>query len=602
MSQLEMQSNVALPTNNLETKNNPKYTLDYSQNPKGSNLQFHTKQSLFQKIKKRLDILATLPSVRKNKYKKELKDVLEAKGIQRRDFMKWAAVVTASLGLPSSFAPLTMKAAELAGRVPIIWLHMAECTGCSESLLRSEDPSIDSIIFDYVSLEYHETIMAASGYQAEKSLEDAVQNYKGRYVMMVEGGIPKDTEYFLTIGAYARTGAEECRHVAEHAAAIFAIGTCSSFGGVQAAAPNPTNAHPLSDIIKKNVINVPGCPPSEKNIVGTLMYYILFGEMPAIDAFHRPKWAYGHRIHDLCERRGHFDAGEFVQNFGDENVYSKENLEKIYDYKKQNNDIYNFDFDIEDILNSVIDQMKDILPYISLVFLGFFVVAIYTNKDKRWFILGIFLTTILTNIIFIVVGRTMHRVVIPEYILGSAIFLYFINYRKQEENKDDIIKALSIFIIVITIIFAGEAYKFNYNLEDYRNYKDVIEYTNSNKQNVYLYTVPALQFRYLVYPVYEMPPKQAFSNLRVMGGWDMFTKNYYDFKERYNLEGTFLDLLKENVYLIDGDVVWSGNYYQNYIDNIVLFIKEHYDKDVTYEKIETFDNIYVYKLREVAKN
>lgn len=329
MSQLEMQSNVALPTNNLETKNNPKYTLDYSQNPKGSNLQFHTKQSLFQKIKKRLDILATLPSVRKNKYKKELKDVLEAKGIQRRDFMKWAAVVTASLGLPSSFAPLTMKAAELAGRVPIIWLHMAECTGCSESLLRSEDPSIDSIIFDYVSLEYHETIMAASGYQAEKSLEDAVQNYKGRYVMMVEGGIPKDTEYFLTIGAYARTGAEECRHVAEHAAAIFAIGTCSSFGGVQAAAPNPTNAHPLSDIIKKDVINVPGCPPSEKNIVGTLMYYILFGEMPAIDAFHRPKWAYGHRIHDLCERRGHFDAGEFVQNFGDENAKNGYCLYKV---------------------------------------------------------------------------------------------------------------------------------------------------------------------------------------------------------------------------------------------------------------------------------
>ena len=92
------------------------------------------------------------------------------------------------------------------------------------------------------------------------------------------------------------------------------------------------------------------------------------------------------------------------------------------------------------------------------------------------------------------------------------------------------------------------------------------------------------QYRYLVYSVYEMPPKNAFSNLRVMGGWDMFTKNYYDFKERYNLEGTFLDLLKENVYLIDGDVVWSGNYYQNYIDNIVLFIKEHYNKDVTYEK------------------
>lgn len=302
--------------------------LDYSYNPKGDNLTLHTKQSLFKKVKKRLDRLAMLPTLRDDKHGKDLKDVLHEKGVQRRDFMKWAAVVTASIGLPATFAPLTARAAELADRVPIIWLHMAECTGCSESLLRSEDPGIDSIIFDYVSMEYHETIMAAAGHQAEKSLEEAVKKYQGRYVMMVEGGIPKDTEYFLTIGASGRTGAEECRHVAKHAAVIFAIGTCSSFGGVQAAAPNPTNAHPLSDIIENKVINVPGCPPSEKNIVGTLMQFILFGDM-ALDAFYRPKWAYGHRIHDLCERRGHFDAGEFVQHFGDDNAKNGYCLYKV---------------------------------------------------------------------------------------------------------------------------------------------------------------------------------------------------------------------------------------------------------------------------------
>lgn len=121
--------------------------LDYSQNPKGDNLTFHTKQSLFKKVKKRLDKLAKLPSLREEKSGKDLNEVLQEKGIQRRDFMKWAAVVTASIGLPATFAPLTARAAELADRVPIIWLHMAECTGCSESLLRSEDPCIDSIIF-----------------------------------------------------------------------------------------------------------------------------------------------------------------------------------------------------------------------------------------------------------------------------------------------------------------------------------------------------------------------------------------------------------------------------------------------------------------------
>lgn len=274
-------------------------------------------KGLFAKVSERLDKLSKLDSYSSSG---NLEERALQKGLDRRDFIKWAGALTATMALPASFVPLTVRAAEVANRLPVIWLHMAECTGCSESLLRSEDPSIDSIIFDYISLEYHETVMAAAGFQAEKSLHNAIKKHKGNYILMVEGGIPYGTEYFLTIGAEGRTGAQECRDAAEGAAAIFAIGTCSSFGGVQAAYPNPSNAQPLSKIINKPVINVPGCPPSEKNIVGNIMYFVMFGTLPALDAYNRPTWAYGHRIHDLCERRGHFDAGEFVQSFGDENA------------------------------------------------------------------------------------------------------------------------------------------------------------------------------------------------------------------------------------------------------------------------------------------
>ena len=274
------------------------------------------KKDLFKTIAQRLEHLASLPVCKSDK---NLDAELSAKGFDRRDFMKWAGVMTSALALPSSFVPLTAKAAEVANRLPVIWLHMAECTGCSESLLRTEDPSIDSILFDMINLEYHETIMAAAGYQAEENLESAIKKHKGNYILMVEGGIPT-IEHFLTIGAHGKSGAQVCREAAEGAAAIFAIGTCSSFGGVQAAMPNPTQAAPLSKIITKPIINVPGCPPSEKNIVGNVLYFLMFGALPALDAFNRPKWAYGHRIHDLCERRGHFDAGEFVESFGDENA------------------------------------------------------------------------------------------------------------------------------------------------------------------------------------------------------------------------------------------------------------------------------------------
>lgn len=253
------------------------------------------------------------------KAEKSIPQALSEAGFSRRDFLKWSAAMTAFMALPSAFAPVVARAAELADRLPVVWLHMAECTGCSESLLRSDTPTIDSLIFDHISLEYHETVMSASGWQAEQNLEHAIAKHKGKYALMVEGGIPMGaTENYLTIGALGKTGRQIAEEACNNAAVILAIGTCSSFGGIQAARPNPSNAHPLHDITNKEVINVPGCPPSEKNIVGNVLQFLLFGEKPALDVYNRPKWAYGLRIHDLCERRGHFDAGEFVQEFGDE--------------------------------------------------------------------------------------------------------------------------------------------------------------------------------------------------------------------------------------------------------------------------------------------
>lgn len=278
------------------------------------------------KISARLEKVASFPKMREN----SIAQVLEEKGFSRRDFMKWAGAMTAMMGLPSVFTSSVAKAAELADRLPVIWLHMAECTGCSESLLRSDTPTIDSLIFDHISLEYHETLMAAAGWQAEENLEGAIEKYKDKYILMVEGGVPYGKgEKFLTVGPEGKTGYEHCKEASKHAAAIFAIGTCSSFGGIQAAAPNPTNSKGLGELLTKPVINIPGCPPSEKNIVGNVLYFILFGKLPTLDNYNRPKWAYGLRIHDLCERRGRFDAGEFVQQFGDKGAQDGYCLYKV---------------------------------------------------------------------------------------------------------------------------------------------------------------------------------------------------------------------------------------------------------------------------------
>ena len=288
----------------------------------------------------------------------------------------------------------------------------------------------------------------------------------------------------------------------------------------------------------------------------------------------------------------------YTFNTGDENVYNKQNLQEIIDYKKQQGNYYNLNLELDKIATNFKDNLVNTNTFIAIMFFSIIIISILNSKNRNLNIL-IALTTMAVHILFIVLNRSMLRVVIPEYILGTALIIYNLNLEETKKYSLKIIAVATILISIIGVNISGTKYNYGYNLNYYSNYKQLIDYTNSHKENVYLYTVPSLQYRYYAYSVYEMPPKSAFSNLRVMGGWDMYTQNYYDFKARYNLDGTFLDLLKENVYLIDGDVTWSGRRYSNYIDKIVLFIKEHYNIDVKYERVNTFDNLYIYKLERI---
>jgi len=250
------------------------------------------------------------------KQKKAFYEKLEKKGISRRDFMKYCTFLTATMGLSSSFIP---KIAEVFAapkqRPPVIWLHFAECTGCSEGLLRSTYPYPDDLILDILSVEYHETIMAAAGQQAEANLHDAVKKYNGKFICVVEGAIA--TKYN---GAYGKIGdrtfLEIAKDVCPKSAAVICIGTCSSYGGIQAAKPNPGGYKGVGDALGIKTVNIPGCPPNPVNFVGTVVNYLLLGKLPALDELGRPLFAYGKTIHDQCPRRSHFEDGDFVTEFG----------------------------------------------------------------------------------------------------------------------------------------------------------------------------------------------------------------------------------------------------------------------------------------------
>ncbi|MDP3231237.1 MAG: hydrogenase small subunit [Myxococcales bacterium] len=238
-------------------------------------------------------------------------------GVPRRDFMKFAAALVASMGLPSSALGAVVNAMTQSKRPSVIWLQFQECTGCTESLLRSEHPTLEKLILDLISLDYHETLAAAAGHQVEEARKTAMETNKGKYILVVEGAIPmKDNGIYCKIAG--KTAIELTKECAADAAAVIAIGSCSSWGGMPSAAPNPTGASSLATVLGKPVVTIPGCPPNPYNFLSTVVHFLTFGKVPDLDAKGRPLFAYGRLIHENCERRAHFDAGRFATQFGDD--------------------------------------------------------------------------------------------------------------------------------------------------------------------------------------------------------------------------------------------------------------------------------------------
>ena len=244
-------------------------------------------------------------------------------GVSRRSLLEFCGKLMVAapfgLGLTASGIPAAI-AAELEGahRLSVIWLHFQDCTGCTETLLRTSEPDLADLVLQLISLDYHETLMAAAGHQAEAARHEAMQKERGKYVLVVEGSVPtRDGGVYMELaGKPAIDVLEEC---ARDAAAIVAIGSCASWGGIPSSPPNPTGAVGVDSLVKgKPIVNIPGCPPNPYVLLATVLQYAVGGTLPELDAENRPLFAYDRTIHDHCPRRAHFDAGEFAKEFGDE--------------------------------------------------------------------------------------------------------------------------------------------------------------------------------------------------------------------------------------------------------------------------------------------
>ncbi len=265
--------------------------------------------------------------------------MLEARGVSRRDFLKFCGAVAVAAGLSQAAAPRVAMALEKSvigategGLFPVLWIEGASCTGCTESFAQIETPDVGKVVLELISLNYSDVLSAGAGYSVELAKEQTIE--AGNYIVVYEGGI---TQGFNsnTLRVAMETGEEILVHAASNAAAVVALGSCAVNGGWMAAYPNPAEATGVSAILKKHgvatpVVNIPGCPANPEWLMSVMVQVLMMGgaealvagDVPAVvstlglNADGKPEGIFGQTIHDNCERRGHFENGEFVYEFG----------------------------------------------------------------------------------------------------------------------------------------------------------------------------------------------------------------------------------------------------------------------------------------------
>jgi len=260
--------------------------------------------------------------------------------MNRRDFLKIMGGTTAAIAFPTVMIQGCKKALEkVKARTNVIWIQAQSCSGCSVSLLNKVNPDIATVITEYISLNYHQTLMGGTGDAATQVLKHARDKKRKDFVLIVEGSIPMDDEYFCTIGV--EDGIKNKKHISaqkwveelgKNAAHVISVGTCATYGGIPGAIPNvpngknPTGAVGVAELFKKSkdstlrnkpVVNIPGCPPHPDWMVGSLLFVLLNGKYPKLDEFGRPTLYFGKTVHETCERLNDYKQGVYAKEWGD---------------------------------------------------------------------------------------------------------------------------------------------------------------------------------------------------------------------------------------------------------------------------------------------
>ena len=203
---------------------------------------------------------------------------------------------------------------------PLVWLETNTCHGNILSVMNIANPTFPELMEDIFDLRYSNTLMFGQGSQPIEVLEAVMAGEIKDYFLVVEGTVPtKDNGIYCVIGpkdGQNYTALQAVRDLGPEAKYVIAVGSCAAWGLPFGAYPNPSGSKPVSAVINRKVINVPGCPTNPEWAVGTLVHLAMYGE-PELDSLNRPVMFYGETIHNLCTRRHYYESGIFAKKLGE---------------------------------------------------------------------------------------------------------------------------------------------------------------------------------------------------------------------------------------------------------------------------------------------
>ncbi len=202
-------------------------------------------------------------------------------------------------------------------RKRLVWLELTGCSGNIISLMNGFHPDLEYAITEMVDLVYSNSLMAAEGEQAVQRLMEILDE---EFILAVEGAVAlRENGLFNIIGRWRGeplTALAAAKMLGEKAAHVIAVGACAVDGGPSAAHPNPAQCVGLSDVVKRPMIKLPGCPVHPDWFLGTLAHLIMYG-VPQLDSLDRPLMFYSMNLHDRCPRKPYFDRGIFAKTLGE---------------------------------------------------------------------------------------------------------------------------------------------------------------------------------------------------------------------------------------------------------------------------------------------